>query len=160
MFAVRPAEVSDAEAAVDVVRRSITESCTADHHGDADTLAKWLSNKTVPHFQSWLADEDNHCVIAEAGGKLLGVGLVQRSGEILLFYLEPTAQGQGVGTAIHQMLEEKAKSWGLLKLKLDSTFLACRFYEKLGYQSTGAARPRFGMLHSYPYEKTLIDEVR
>ena len=158
MFAVRPAQTRDAEAAVDVVRRSITESCTADHHGDADTLARWLSNKTVQHFVSWLADDNNYCVIAEANGGLLGVGLLQRSGEVLLFYLAPGAQRQGIGKAIHFALEEKAKAWGLLKLKLDSTLLACQYYERLGYRSTGAARARFGMLHSYPYEKTLQPE--
>jgi len=155
MFAVRPAERRDAEAAVDVVRRSITESCTADHRGDADTLAKWLSNKTVQHFVSWLANEDNYCVIAEVRGLLSGVGLLQRSGEIVLFYLDPSAQRQGIGKAIHSALEEKAKTWGLPKLKLDSTLLACPFYESLGYRATGAARPRFGVLQSYPYEKTL-----
>jgi zinc D-Ala-D-Ala carboxypeptidase len=43
----------------------------------------------------------------------------------------------------------------LLKLRVDSTVLACPFYEKLGYRSTGVATLRFGVLHSYPYEKTL-----
>jgi len=155
MFAVRPAENSDAHAAISVVRRSIAESCTADHHGDADTIARWLANKTVQHFVSWLANEDNYCVVAEASGDLLGIGLLQRSGEIFLFYLAQSAQRQGIGKAIHLALEEKAKTWGLLKLKLDSTLLACQFYEKLGYRSAGAARARFGELHSYPYEKTL-----
>jgi len=155
MFVVRAAEARDADAAVDVVRRSITESCTADHQDDEDTIAKWLSNKTVKHFVSWLANEDNHCVIAESARGLLGVGLLQRSGEIALFYLDPRAQRQGIGKAIHFALEEKAKTWGLLSLKLDSTLLACQFYERLGYRSAGAARPRFGVLRSYPYEKTL-----
>ena len=154
-FVVRPAKVEDAEAAVEVVRRSITESCTADHRGDADTIATWLANKTVQHFVSWLTNEDNHCVIAEARDGLLGVGVIQRSGEVVLFYLAPSAQRRGIGKAIHHALEEKAKDWGLVKLKLDSTFLACQFYEKLGYRSVGAARLRFGMLHSYPYEKAL-----
>jgi GNAT superfamily N-acetyltransferase len=155
MFTVREAQKSDAEVAVDVVRRSITESCTADHRGDADTIAKWLSNKTVQHFVSWLENADNFCVIAEASSCLLGVGLLQRSGEIVLFYLTPSAQRQGIGKAIHFALEAKAKAWGLRELKLDSTLLACPFYERLGYRSAGGARPRFGVLQSYPYEKTL-----
>jgi GNAT superfamily N-acetyltransferase len=155
MFTVRPAEKGDAEAAVDVVRRSITESCISDHRDDTDTVAKWLANKTIPHFVSWLANEDNYCVIAEGNGRLLGVGLVQRSGEINLLYLAPNAQRQGVGKAIHSALEDKAKTWGLLKLKLDSTELARPFYAKLGYQAAGVARPRFGVLHTYPYEKAL-----
>lgn len=138
-----------------MVRRSITELCAADHRGDADTIAKWLSNKTVPNFVSWFANDDNFCVIAEASGRVSGVGLLHRSGEIRLFYLAPKAQLQGMGKAIHLALEEKGKAWGLRVLKLESTDLARRFYEKLGYRSAGAAKPRFGVLHSYPYEKTL-----
>lgn len=60
-----------------------------------------------------------------------------------------------MGKAIHLALEEKAKAWGLRELKLESTVLARPFYERLGYRSAGAAKLRFGVLHSYPYEKTL-----
>jgi GNAT superfamily N-acetyltransferase len=155
MFAVRKAEPRDAEAAVEVVRRSITELCVADHRDDPDTVASWLSNKTVQNFVSWLADDDNFCVIAEEKDRLLGVGLLHRSGEIRLFYLAPNAQLQGMGKAIHLALEEKAREWGLPELTLESTDLARPFYERLGYQSAGVVKLRFGMLHSYPYGKTL-----
>src|ERR1700675_216886 len=104
MVAVRKAEPKDAEAAVEVLRRSITELCTLDHHGDADTLAKWLANKTRQNFLAWLTKEDNFCVVAEANDQVLGVGLIHRSGEIRLCYLAPGAQGQGLGKAIHLAL--------------------------------------------------------
>ena len=68
---MRPAQESDAEAAVEVIRQSILESCTDDHRGDADTIAKWLANKTVEHFLSWLANSDNYCVIAEVNDRLV-----------------------------------------------------------------------------------------
>jgi GNAT superfamily N-acetyltransferase len=155
MLTVRQAQPKDAEAAVEVVRRSITELCTADHRRDAETIAKWLSNKTVQHFVSWMSNEDNFFVVGEMSGGVLGVGLLNRSGEINLLYLAPNAQRQGMGKAIHAALEEKARAWGLQELKLDSTALACPFYEKLGYRSAGVARPRFGVLHSYPYTKML-----
>ena len=154
-FSVRAAKAADAPAAVDVVRRSIVELCTADHHGDAEMLARWLANKTVQHFTSWLANADNHCIVAETREVLLGVGILQRSGEILLFYLAPGAQRQGIGSAIHAALEEKARGWGLRKLTLESTRMACHFYESLGYQSNGAVQSRFGGLQTYPYEKVL-----
>jgi len=155
MFAVRPAEARDAKAAVDVVSRAILESCTDDHRGDADTIAKWLSNKTIQHFASWFADQENYCAIAEADGRILGVALLQRSGEIVLFYLLPSVQRQGIGSALHFALEQQASAWRLAKLKLDSTVRACPFYEKLGYRTAGPARARFGVLYSYPYEKSL-----
>jgi GNAT superfamily N-acetyltransferase len=62
---------------------------------------------------------------------------------------------QGAGKAIHLALEQKAQAWGLVALTLDSTALACPFYEKLGYRPAGAKRPRFGVLYSYPYKKVL-----
>ena len=94
-------------------------------------------------------------MVAETGSRLLGVGLLRRDGEVLLFFVNPDAQRRGIGTAIHAALEGKARAWGLSKLTLDGTFAARPFYERLGYRSTGAARPRFGVLQSYPYEKTL-----
>jgi GNAT superfamily N-acetyltransferase len=155
MVAVRKAEPGDAEAAATVLRRSITELCTLDHHGDADALAKWLANKTARDFLSWLANEDHFCVVADASDQVMGVGLLHRSGEVRLCYLAPGAQGQGLGRAILGMLEEKAREWGLRKLRLESTVSARPFYERVGYRSGGAAKPGFGISHCHPYEKIL-----
>lgn len=155
MTAVRQAIPKDAEAAAQVVRRSIEELCVADHRNEAGTLDKWLANKTPENLRSWISDPDNFCVVAESSGGLSGVGLIHRSGEIQLFYLAPGLQRQGVGRAIHTVLEEKARTWGLRKLHLDSTFLARPFYEAMGYQPTGAAKTRFGVLRCYPYVKRL-----
>ncbi|HKB61288.1 MAG TPA: GNAT family N-acetyltransferase [Burkholderiales bacterium] len=155
MVAVRKAEPRDAEAAAAALRRSITELCTLDHHGDADTLAKWLSNKTPRDFLSWLAAEDNLCVVAETNKQIMGVGLLHRGGEVRLCYLAPGAQGQGLGKAILGALEEKAREWGLRRLHLESTVSARPFYERVGYRPAGAAKPGFGISHCHPYEKKL-----
>jgi GNAT superfamily N-acetyltransferase len=155
MIVIRRAEESDAAAAIDVVRRSISQLCAADHHNDEKTLATWLANKTSQNFLAWLADSDNFCVVAESSSCLSGVGVVHRRGEILLFYLPPGSQRQGIGKKIHAALEEKANQWGLASLRLDSTALACPFYEALGYRPLGPAVPRFGVLQTYPYAKQL-----
>ena len=155
MAAVRKAEPRDAEAAAVVLRRSITELCTLDHQGDADTLAKWLANKTPGDFLSWLAAEDNFCVVAETNKQIMGVGLLHRGGEVRLCYLAPGAQGQGSGKAILGVLEEKAREWGLRRLHLESTVSARPFYERAGYRSAGGAKPGFGISHCHPYEKIL-----
>jgi GNAT superfamily N-acetyltransferase len=155
MISVRPAEQKDADAAIDVVRRSISQLCIADHRNDEKTLATWLVNKTPQHFLSWLSNVDNFCVVVESNSRLLGVGVLNRSGEILLFYLAPGAQRQGIGRMIHAALEEKAGQWGLTSLHLDSTALACSFYEALGYRPTGPAMARHGVLQCFPYAKQL-----
>lgn len=155
MVTVRPATSKDAEMAVQVVRRSIEELCTDDHHNDAVTLAGWLANKTPENCRSWIANPDNFCVVAEVDGRLSGVGLIHRGGEIKLFYLDPGVQRQGIGRAIHAALKTQARAWVLRRLRLDSTFLARPFYEALGYRAAGEPKPRFGMLQCYPYEKLL-----
>lgn len=152
---VRSAVDGDAEAAVQVVCQSITELCVADHRDDADTLARWLANKTPENFRSWISDPDNFCVVTEVDGKLSGVGLIHRSGEIRLFYLAPGMQRQGMGRAIHAALESQARAWGLRKLNLDSTALARPFYEAMGYHRAGEVKQRFSALRCYPYDKLL-----
>jgi hypothetical protein len=43
---IRDAVPEDAPAACEAMRRSISELCSTDHHGDAVILARWLANKT------------------------------------------------------------------------------------------------------------------
>jgi len=43
---IRDAVAEDAPAACQVVRRSISELCIADHRSDPTILMRWLSNKT------------------------------------------------------------------------------------------------------------------
>ncbi|MGH8183038.1 MAG: GNAT family N-acetyltransferase [Rhodanobacteraceae bacterium] len=154
---VRRARHADAAAAVDCVRRSIEQSCSADHHEDPPTLAAWLSNKTPANFIAWLDNPENHCVIAERKGRLCGVGLLHRSGKIRLFYIEPGSQRHGAGRAIHVALERQAHVWKLPRLHLDSTANARAFYEALGYHHDGPARMRVGVLQCFPYEKRFAD---
>lgn len=154
-LAIRPARPVDAEAAVKLVRRSITELCTADHHNDSATLDRWLANKTPENFRTWVSDPDNFCVVAEIDGGVSGVGLVHRSGEIRLVYLAPGSQRQGMGRAIHAALKAQARTWGLPKLHLDSTLLARPFYEALGYHPAGAVTSHYCTMRCYPYEKIL-----
>lgn len=155
MISVRPAKKRDAATAIDIVRRSIGQLCVADHRNDETTLAAWLANKTPQDFLEWLSNEDNFCVVAESAGRPVGVGLLHRRGEILLFYLAPGSQRQGIGKMVHAALEERASEWGLTALHLDSTALACPFYESLGYRPTGPALARFGVLQCFPYARQL-----
>jgi GNAT superfamily N-acetyltransferase len=155
MPTARIAEPRDADAAVRVLQRSITELCVADHHNDPTTLQKWLENKTVENFHSWLAAESSFCVVTESNAEINGVGLVHRAGEILLCYVAPESQGHGYGSAILAALEAKARTWGLDKPRLGSTVSARPFYERHGYISAGESTCSFGSSRCYPYEKIL-----
>lgn len=160
MPTARIAEPRDADAAVRVLRRSIIELCVADHHNDPTTLQKWLENKTVDNFHSWLTAESNFCVVTESNAEINGVGLVHRAGEILLCYVAPESQGHGYGSAVLAALEAKAWAWGLDKLRLGSTISARPFYERHGYISVGESTCSFGSSRCYPYEKILQTNLK
>lgn len=155
MPAARIATPQDAEAAVRVLRRSITELCVPDHRNDPATIQQWLENKTVENFRAWLASKNNFCVVTELDGHVNGVGMINRSGEIQLCYLAPESQGRGVGSAILAALENEARAWGLKKLRLESTVSARAFYERRGYIPGGKTTGGFGLSSCYPYEKDL-----
>jgi len=70
---IRKAREEDAEAACVVLRRSITELCRDDYRGDAPTLAAWLANKTPENVRSWVREPDNHELVADDDGAILGV---------------------------------------------------------------------------------------
>ena len=156
MITAREASSDDAAEVIDLVRKSITLLCTDDHHNDPYTLAKWLENKTPQQFVAWISSPVNYCVVAHLNERLAGVGLLHRGGEVRLFFVSHDAQRQGVGKAIHALLESKAPLWGLRALHLQSTALARAFYEALGYQPNGAPQLRIGVLQCYPYEKLLL----
>ena len=112
MGSVRKAEPPDALAAVDVIRASIVELCIGDHRNDAETLARWLENKTIDHFLAWISSERHYCVVAEDETGICGVGLIENDGELQLCYVRPGMQHRGHGKAILEGLEARAKSWG------------------------------------------------
>jgi hypothetical protein len=63
---IRDAVAADAEAACDVMRRSIAELCTADHRDDPEILAQWLANKHPDIFRGWMAQSRNSFLVAGA----------------------------------------------------------------------------------------------
>jgi GNAT superfamily N-acetyltransferase len=153
MIDVRAALAADADAAADVLRRSIRELCADDHRGDAATVAAWLFNKTPDNLRRWIAT--GHVVVADDGGTLCGVAAIQPSGEIALNYVAPEARFRGVSKALVAALEAWAVERGLERCTLRSTATARRFYASLGYRDTGPASPGFGIALGYPMAKVL-----
>jgi len=155
MISTRAATSRDAPKAVAVLRQSITELCVADHKNDQASLEAWLRNKTVEHFERWLADPDSHIIVAEQDAEIRGVGAVHKSGEIRLCYVLPGHQAAGIGRAMLSALEAQAKVWQLSRLRLQSTNGARAFYERGGYSATGPATCGVGITPCYPYQREL-----
>jgi GNAT superfamily N-acetyltransferase len=148
---VRAARHEDAEQACDVVKRSITELCEADHRGDALTLAQWLSNKTPDNMRRWI---DQHCTfVATDGAAIVGVAVLKHTGEIILNYVSPDARFRGVSKALIARLEARARELGIETLTLQSSATAIRFYFAAGYRSLGPPTPGFGVTFCHPMAK-------
>src|SRR5690349_17717078 len=99
-FSIRDALAQDADAACDVLRRSIVELCVADHRNESAILEAWLANKQPAIVASWIARPDNSVLVAEQDGMIVAVGSVTNGGEIQLNYVAPEARFRGVSRAL------------------------------------------------------------
>src|ERR1700730_9548986 len=93
---IRDAVAEDAPGACQVLRRSISELCVADHRNDPTILMRWLSNKTPEIVASWIARPDNSVLVAVERDTILAVGSVTNAGEVTLNYVSPDARFRGV----------------------------------------------------------------
>jgi GNAT superfamily N-acetyltransferase len=152
---IRDALPEDAPAACQVLRRSISELCIADHHNDPAILEQWLANKTPDIVASWIGNPNNTMILAVEGSAILAVGLVTGAGEIHLNYVSPDARFRGVSRALMKALEIRAIERGATKCTLLSTETARRFYRSNGYVEQGSPIGKFGKHSSYPMSKTL-----
>lgn len=153
---VRRAIATDAAAICAVVRASILELCTADHHGDSAILARWLANKTPEHVARWIANPANLDFVATNDGIILGAGCVNISGEIILNYVSPAARFCGVSSILLATMEQAARQANNTHCALESTSTAHRFYLERGYRDVGVPGTKHGLV-TYPMTKTLTE---
>lgn len=152
---IRDAVPADALAACEVMRRSIVELCTADHHNDPAILKCWLANKTPERVASWIAQPAASMLVAVEEGVILAVGAVTDAGEITLNYVSPDARFRGVSRAMLRALEARAIERGNSRCTLFSSETARRFYREAGYIADGPPQGKFGS-PSYPMSKRLV----
>jgi GNAT superfamily N-acetyltransferase len=152
---IRDAVVEDAAVGCQVLRRSITELCVADHRNDPAILERWLSNKTPEVFVSWTTQPGNSLIVAVEDGSILAVGSVTDIGTINLNYVSPDARFRGVSRALLGALEARAMERGNAHCTLISTETARRFYRANGYVEEGLPVGKFGTSSGYPMSKLL-----
>jgi GNAT superfamily N-acetyltransferase len=151
---IRAARVEDANSAIDVVRRSITELCGLDHHGDASTLSMWLGNKTPDNMRRWIADHT--VLVAVDREKIAGGAALRADGEVLLNYVAPEARFRGASKALMQAIEVVASGRGIEWLTLDSSATALRFYLSAGCTATSPPQRGFGVTVRNPMRKRVV----
>jgi GNAT superfamily N-acetyltransferase len=151
---IRDATPEDADAACDVLRKSISQLCVADHGNDPAILNRWLSNKKPEIVAAWAKQPGNSLLVAIEGDAILAVGSVTDAGEITLNYVAPDSRFRGVSRAVLGALEARAAERGNVRCTLTSTETAHRFYSG-GYVDDGMPGGTFGTSSGYPMFKRL-----
>ncbi|NRR32015.1 GNAT family N-acetyltransferase [Oxalobacteraceae bacterium] len=142
---IRIAASSDASAACNVLRRSISECCVLDHKNDPAILDAWLGNKTPQMVANWFSSPTNYSLVAVDGEDVVGVALLTGAGKLALCYLLPEARSKGAGKALLAKVEEQAFSWGVKALQLHSTATGEAFFAHHGYIHSGKVRSPYGV---------------
>ena len=142
---IRKAEPRDADAACQLLRRSIEEGCRADHQDHPELLGAWLGNKTPANVVTWFSSPTNHALVAESEGQLVGLSLLTQGGKVALCYVRPDALRCGVGRALLSAVEAQARAWNISKLHLQSPAGASLFFERHGYLNAGKETACFGL---------------
>ncbi|WP_311223059.1 MULTISPECIES: GNAT family N-acetyltransferase [unclassified Acidovorax] len=142
---VRPATQQDADAACDVIRRSITECCVDDHGGDRSVLNAWLRNKTPAFMRGVILTPGTFSFVACVDGQTIGFASALASGEVTLCYVAPPMRFTGVGKALLAAIEAHAHRTGIDALHLESTRTARPFYLRNGFVAEGLPARAFGM---------------
>jgi GNAT superfamily N-acetyltransferase len=153
---IRDATEADAEAATEVMRRSITELCLADHNNDPRVLDSWLANKKPEIFRAWLQRVGHSYLVAVEDGRIVCVGGVTDAGLITLNYVSPDARLRGASRAMMAALEQRARERGNRDCTLASTATARRFYLARGYVETGPPDRKYGTESGFPMRKALV----
>lgn len=137
---IRAARPSDAAEISDVLIRSITELCWADHGGRPANIADWTDTKTPDHIAGWIA-AGHALFVTEENGCIGAVGQFNAKGLIQLLYVSPDARGMGHSAALLADMEKRIVDNGLTEARLVSTKTAQVFYENNGWQADGPTEP-------------------
>lgn len=153
---VRLATAEDAPELSILWIRSITELCTADHHGKADLIESWCAGKSAETLRHAVTEPFLHWLVAERSTSgLEGLGLLGPDAVVIALYVHPETTGRGAGSALLEELEQEVIRRGETFVRLESTSAAREFYRRHGYQSSGDPVTRFGGVTAYPMEKRL-----
>lgn len=120
------AKQQDSKAILNVIKQSI-ESCSLDHDNNQNVIDEWLSNKTEENIINWI--NNSYSYVYKKDNKIVGFILMSKGGVILLNYVLPDYQGDGIGSAMVDFIISLSSSYQIDKIKLESTLTARKFYE-------------------------------
>lgn len=128
MLLTRPFVAADLDAVKALVDHTIDVS-----YADAYQPAAIAFFKEYHSRECIMGDaQAGHTLVIEEDGALIATGTLLGT-NVRRMFVDPTAQGRGLGQALLSSLEEHARVLGLTALDLSSSLPAHRFYLHRGY---------------------------
>lgn len=124
-----------------------------------------------PPYDEWDSSHIQECrIVAEQGGKVVGWAALSPVSSRCVYagvaevsvYIDPAAQGAGVGTALLEELgrvSEQEGYWTLQSGIFDNNTASLRLHEKCGYRRVGH-RERIGKDRNGAWRNTVLMERR
>ncbi|MGH1466156.1 MAG: GNAT family N-acetyltransferase [Cognatishimia sp.] len=133
---IRHAVEADARDISEVLIRSITHLCSADHKNATEAVTNWTAQKTPYDVVSWM-HSGTLLRVSESEGRIAAIGGFLATGKILLLYVDPMFQGAGHSSALLASMEREIASMGIQQAQLVSSRTAQAFYQQKGWQPDG-----------------------
>ncbi|MEM1278026.1 MAG: GNAT family N-acetyltransferase [Pseudomonadota bacterium] len=120
------------------VHRSAILAISTEIYSQAE-LESWNHGKTEDLYIRAI-EEGEAYLIGETGGVMAGFCSYKchpdQTGEICGLYVDPKAQGQGLGSALLRRAEQALVSENAARLMIEASLAALPFYLRAGYQVT------------------------
>ncbi len=127
---IRRATTDDAEAVFHLHARTVREVCGRDYRPDG--IESWLAKQSVERYRERLQQGVVWVAVTDEG-EVLGFA-ARDGGRIKTLYVSADHQGEGIGSALLQWLEDEAAQEGLREVSARSTVTAVGFYCRMGYE--------------------------
>jgi len=145
---IRPSLPTDAEAISHVIVRALRETNAQDY--SPEIISSVVANFSPERVAQLLAQRE--VLVATIAGETVGTASLQGS-VVRTVFVAPGVQGRGIGAALMNEIEKRARQHGFAKLTVPSSVTAQAFYAKLGFS---AVRDEYhGAERTIIMEKTL-----
>ncbi|MEM9044769.1 MAG: GNAT family N-acetyltransferase [Pseudomonadota bacterium] len=134
---IRPYRPGDAPGILAVHRRSIMAIST-EIYSSAE-LESWHHGKTEEGYLHAMAEGETF-LVGEDANSIAGFSSFKyhtdRTGQICGLYVDPKAQGIGLGYALLRRSEDQLRHLGALRFMIEASLAAIPFYLRVGYTIT------------------------
>ena len=156
MIRIRPYRETDAEALAEVFERAVRGIGPRDY--SPAQIEAWIGREPrTDRFRARMADGRRCWVATDDAGRVTAFVDLEADGHIDFLFADPDVAGQGVASALLEVLEAAARGDGVTRLYVEASEAARRFLLKHGYSVK--RRRDFEIdgvaIHNYAMERSL-----